>query len=152
MRGSRDEGCLSEGELDWQAADFFSREPSAHPGLESTSSGDASRPGRGRSGRNASIRNFAGGLISYAASLPDFYRRFGTFVGQSSQRRERGRLADFARVVRTFDVRLVRSDGYRPTWRGRANSSRRGVRTRQRGAYLNYIGDEDAGIERILRL
>jgi hypothetical protein len=29
MRGSRDEGCLSEGELEWQAADFFSREPSA---------------------------------------------------------------------------------------------------------------------------
>ena len=27
MRGSRDEGCLSEGELEWQAADFFSREP-----------------------------------------------------------------------------------------------------------------------------
>jgi hypothetical protein len=25
MRGSRDEGCLSEGELEWQAADFFSR-------------------------------------------------------------------------------------------------------------------------------
>jgi hypothetical protein len=27
--GGRDEGCLSEGELEWQAADFFSREPSA---------------------------------------------------------------------------------------------------------------------------
>jgi hypothetical protein len=23
MRGSRDEGCLSEGELEWQVADFF---------------------------------------------------------------------------------------------------------------------------------
>ena len=75
----------------------------------------------------------AGGLISYAASLPDFYRRFGVFVDKISQRRKRWRLAD-----RTGDeIRAGRQpqdgEGARPHHPGIVSAARRrGDRMRRR--------------------